>query len=85
MKKYKVRITDLAEQDFEEITTLASMPKRNELEEDKILSELGVRRHYYKSYKIYYMVYEQENCIVVLRILHTLVDGRTKIYRVFGR
>ena len=110
MKKYKIRITDLAEQDFEEIgdyiayhleapstavkivkgikkelISLASMPERNQLDEDKFLSELGVRRHYYKSYNIYYMVYEQENSIVILRILHTLVDRQAKIYRVFGR
>lgn len=47
------------------------------------MAGLGVRKHYYKNYKIFYMIYEQSDSIVVLRILHMLVDSRAKIYRLF--
>lgn len=108
MHKYKLKITEYAEQDLEEIgdyiayqlknpqsaiklvreiqremNTLALMPERHELDEDPELQVLGVRKHYYKNYKVYYMVHEPTDSVVVLRILHMLVDSRAKIYRLF--
>lgn len=66
------------------IKSLAVNPERHELDSDDMLAKAGVRRYYYKDYKIYYMVYKAECSVVVLRILHTRVDSKAKIYRVFG-
>lgn len=107
--KYKIAITELAEQDLEEIgdyiafqlknpqaatgmvralqkevNFLALYPERHELDDDSLLAELNVRRHYHQNYKIYYMVHEPTDSVVVLRILHMLVDSKAKIYKIFG-
>jgi len=107
--KYKLQITEYAEQDLEEIgdyianqlknydsavnmvrglrgeiNTLSIAPERHELDEDDMLAGIGVRKHYYKNYKIYYMVYEPNDAVIILRILHMLVDSKAKIYRLFG-
>lgn len=107
MKRYKIEITDLAEEDLEnagdyiayelenpdaaektvrgirkQINTLVSFPERNELDEDKILAELGVRKDYYKNYKIYYII--SEDTVYIVRILHMLVDSKAWLYRMFG-
>lgn len=83
MKRYKIEITDLAEEDLEnagdyiayelenpgaaentvrgirkQINSLVNFPERNELDEDKILAERGIRKDYYKNYKIYYIISE---------------------------
>ena len=34
-----------------QINSLSDFPERNELDEDEILAELGVRKDYYKNYK----------------------------------
>ncbi len=65
-----------------QINSLSSFPERNELDEDEILAELGVRRDYYKNYKIYYVI--DMDTIYILRILHMLVDSRAWLYRTFG-
>lgn len=59
-------------------------PQRHELDDCEDLAELGVRRIYYKNYKIYYSVYEKDSTVIILRILHMLVDSKAKICRVFG-
>lgn len=65
-----------------QINSLMDFPERNELDEDKILADLGVRMDYYKNYKIYYIV--SEDTIYIVRILHMLVDSRAWLYRTFG-
>lgn len=65
-----------------QINSLEDFPERNELDEDEILSELGVRKDYYKNYKIYYII--SEDTIYIVRILHMLVDSRAWLYRTFG-
>lgn len=65
-----------------QIHSLADFPERNELDEDEILAGLGVRKDYYKNYKIYYLI--SEDTIYIVRILHMLVDSRTWLYRTFG-
>lgn len=107
MKRYKIEITDLAEEDLEnagdyiafelgnpsaaqntingireQINSLIHYPERNELDEDEILAELGVRKDYYKNYKIYYVILA--DTIYIVRILHMLVDSRAWLYRTFG-
>ena len=66
----------------EQINSLVDFPERNELDEDEILAALGVRKDYYKNYKIYYIIFE--DIIYIVRIFHMLVDSRTRLYRTFG-
>lgn len=65
-----------------QINSLMDFPERNELDEDEILAESGVRKDYYKNYKIYYII--SEDTIYIVRILHMLVDSRAWLYRTFG-
>ena len=65
-----------------QINSLVNFPERNELDEDEILAEIGVRRDYYRNYKIYYII--SEDIIYIVRILHMLVDSRAWLYRTFG-
>ena len=65
-----------------QINTLSSFPERNELDEDEILAGLGVRKDYYRNYKIYYVI--DADTIYIIRILHMLVDSRAWLYRTFG-
>ena len=65
-----------------QINSLTNFPERNELDEDELLAELGVRQDYYKNYKIYYVI--EEDTIYIVRILHMLVDSKAWLYRTFG-
>lgn len=65
-----------------QINALTDFPERNELDEDVLLAELGVRKDYFKNYKIYYIILE--DAIYIVRILHMLVDSRAWLYRTFG-
>lgn len=65
-----------------QIDSLADFPERNELDEDEVLAELGVRKDYYRNYKIYYLI--DKDTIYIIRILHMLVDSRAWLYRTFG-
>ena len=71
MQKYKIEISDLAEQDLEFAADY-----------DPVLAGLGVRMDYYKNYKIYYVV--EDKLVIIVRILHMLVDSRAWLYRTFG-
>lgn len=107
MQKYKIEISDLAEQDLElaadyiafelnnpsaavgivqgirkQINKLQIFPERNELDDDPVLANLGIRMDFYKNYKIYYVV--EDHVIIIIRILHMLVDSRAWLYRTFG-
>ena len=64
-----------------QINSLSVFPERNELDEDYMLAELGVRKDYYKNYKIYYVI--DADTIYIVRILHMLVDSRARLYRTF--
>ena len=65
-----------------QINSLVDFPERNELDEDEVLAQLGVRKDYYRNYKIYYII--SEDTIYIVRILHMLVDSRAWLYRTFG-
>ena len=109
MPEYKIKITDLAEQDLENagdyianvlqnpsaaagmmrdirrsILKLRYLPERHELDEDPLLAELGVRKIYFKEYKIFYTIDSDTNTVYVIRILHMLVDSKMRLYRTFG-
>ena len=107
MRQYQIRITELAEEDLEnlgdyiayelknpsaaentvsgirtKINSLVSFPEKNELDEDELLAGLGVRKDYYRYYKIYYVI--EGDTIYIVRILHMLVDSKAWLYRTFG-
>ena len=65
-----------------QINSLVNFPERNEFDEDEFLAEIGVRRDYYRNYKIYYII--SDDIIYIVRILHMLVDSRAWLYRTFG-
>lgn len=65
-----------------QINSLIDFPERNELDEDEMLADMGVRKDYYRNYKIYYIILE--DTIYIVRILHMLVDSRAWLYRTFG-
>ncbi|MCD8052831.1 MAG: type II toxin-antitoxin system RelE/ParE family toxin [Lachnospiraceae bacterium] len=67
----------------EQVNKLQSFPTGHELDDDPILAELGVRRTYYKEYKIFYIVDQERHVVNVVRILHMLVDSRVWLYRTF--
>lgn len=63
------------------INSLVNFPERNELDEDELLAGLGVRKDYYRNYKIYYVI--EGDTIYIVRILHMLVDSKAWLYRTF--
>ncbi len=65
-----------------QINSLANFPERNELDEDEVLAQSGVRKDYYRNYKIYYIIHK--DTVYIVRILHMLVDSRAWLYRTFG-
>ena len=62
---------------------MSTNPNRHELDEDEQLAVHGVRRHYYKNYKIYYKVSETNKTVYILGVLHMLVDSRAVLLRRF--
>ena len=65
------------------INSLSLFPQSHELDEDEELAAYGIRKTYYKNYKIYYLINEEEQTVYILRIFHMLVDSREKILRIF--
>lgn len=107
MKKYRLKITPLAEQDLSQagdyiaiqlknpdaalrtvqgiirtINTLQTMPLRHELLDDPLLAEYNLRIIYFKNYKIFYVVHDDE--VHIIRILHKLVDSPALLYHTFN-
>lgn len=62
------------------IATLRQMPKRHELHEDEALRVKGIRKQYYKNYKILYFISEEVGTIYVIRVFHMLVDSTMRLY-----
>ena len=83
---YELKNTSVAENTVsgirKQINSLRDFPERNELDEDEVLAQLGVRKDYYRNYKIYYII--SEDTIYIVRILQMLVDSRAWLYRTFG-
>ncbi len=65
-----------------QINSLMNFPERNELDEDELLAGLGVRKDYYRNYKIYYVI--EGDTIYIIRILHMLVDSKAWLYQTLG-
>ena len=107
MRFYRIEMTELAEEDLENIgdyiafelkaplaaldtvngirekaDSLQQYPERHQLDEDEELAKLGIRRIFYRNYKIYYIV--QQDTVKVVRILHMLIDSRSRLYKDFA-
>ena len=61
------------------INDLCIFPQRHELDEDEELARYKIRRTYYKNYKIYFIVDEDEYIVYVLRVLHMLMNSKRKV------
>lgn len=57
------------------IQSLDYMPERYELDEDDDLSARGIRKCYFKNYKIFFYVEKRVHQVYILRVLHMLVDA----------
>ncbi|MCC8167730.1 MAG: type II toxin-antitoxin system RelE/ParE family toxin [Clostridiales bacterium] len=67
----------------EQVNRLSRFPESHELDDDPVLAELGVRKIYYKDYKIFFIIDKEHNVVSIVRILHMLVDSRAWLYRTF--
>ena len=65
------------------ITNLSIFPQGHKLDEDKELARYGIRKTYYKNYKIYFLVDESQRIVYILRVFHVLVDSKEKILNFF--
>ncbi|MCM1386580.1 MAG: type II toxin-antitoxin system RelE/ParE family toxin [Bacillus sp. (in: Bacteria)] len=65
------------------INSLSLFPQSHELDEDEELAVYGIRKTYYKNYKIYFLIDERKQTVYILRVFHMLVDSREKILRIF--
>ena len=65
------------------IDKLLHNPVRHELDEDEELASIGIRKQYYKNYKIYYFIDEIKQTVYILRVLHMLVDSKSVLLRMF--
>ncbi|MDE7313261.1 MAG: type II toxin-antitoxin system RelE/ParE family toxin [Eubacterium sp.] len=68
----------------EQVNKLQYFPESHELEDDPVLAELGVRKTYFKEYKIFFVVDKDKKMVYIVRILHMLVDSRMWLYRTLG-
>lgn len=64
------------------INSLSLFPQSHELDEDEELARYGIRKTYYKNYKIYFLINEREQTVYILRVFHMLVDSKEKILRI---
>ncbi len=67
------------------INGLSLFPQSHELDEDEELAAYGIRKIYYKNYKIYFLIDERKTTVYILRVFHMLVDSREKILRDFRK
>lgn len=65
------------------INSLSKFPQSHELDEDDELAGYGIRKIYYKNYKIYFLIDDREQIVYILRVFHMLVDSKEKILRIF--
>ena len=63
------------------INNLSIFPHRHELDEDEELACYEIRKTYYKSYKIYFVIEESKQIVYILRVFHMLVDSKRKVIR----
>ena len=67
------------------INNLSKYPQSHELDEDIELAQYGVRKTYYKNYKIYFLIDEPSQTVYILRVFHMLVNSKEKILNFFKK
>ena len=65
------------------INSLSTFPQSHELDEDEELAKYGIRKTYYKNYKIFFLINEHEKIVYILRVFHMRVDSKAKILKMF--
>lgn len=65
------------------INNLSIFPQSHEVDEDEELAKYGIRKTYYKIYKIYFLIDELKKVVYILRVFHMLVDSRTELLKIF--
>lgn len=65
------------------INSLSIFPQSHEMDEDRELAMHGIRKIYYKNYKIYFLIDEQERTVYILRVFHMLADSKNKMISFF--
>lgn len=78
-KKAPETALQLARGFYKTIAKLESMPEAHSLDDDKELAIKGIRKCYYRRYKIYFYIDESAKKVYVLRVLHMLVDAKPKL------
>lgn len=63
------------------INNLSVFPYKHELDEDEELARYQIRKTYYKNYKIYFLIGEQEQTVFILGVYHMLVDSKKRTLR----
>ena len=61
------------------INNLCIFPQKHSMDEDEELARYEIRRTYYKNYKIYFVIDEDEHIVYVLRVLHMLENSKRKV------
>lgn len=72
--KYQVEISDVAKEDIIRNINYISYNKKSPGIAQTVLR--GFRKHYFKHYKIYYIVDDVQKIVYILRVLHMLVDSK---------
>ena len=78
-KKAPETALQLARGFYKTIAKLESMPEAHALDDDKELAIKGIRKCYYRRYKIYFYIDESAKKVYVLRVLDMLVDAKPKL------
>lgn len=67
-----------------QINKLRYLPESHELDDDPVLAKQGIHKIYFKEYKIFFIIDHITNTVYVIRILHMLVDSKSRLYRTLG-
>ena len=66
------------------INELQFFPYKNVCDVDPVLNQLGVRTEQFRNYVIYYIINELKQIVYIVRILHSLMDGRNRLKKSLG-
>ena len=67
-----------------QIGKLRYLPESHELDNDPVLAQQGIHKTYFKEYKIFFVINHITNTVYIIRILHMLVDSKSRLYHTLG-
>ncbi len=82
--RYPTAVGNIVRGIRKQINKLRYLPESHELDDDPILAEWGIHKTYFKEYKIFFVINHITNTVYVIRILHMLVDSKSRLYRTLG-